>query len=160
MKKSTIFLGTLVLVIASVCIGITLFIANKQLQESDEAKAPQKTNVLVEEAKADNSRYLVYSKVAYENAVTQRRVLFFYATWCPSCKQADEDFTANSDKIPDDVVVLRVNYNDPNTDQEEKDLAKKYGITYQHTFVQVDEQGNEITKWNGGQTNELLTRLK
>jgi thioredoxin-related protein len=48
----------------------------------------------------------------------------------------------------------------PETDQEEKDLAKKYGITYQHTFVQIDSKGNEITKWNGGKTDELLAKIK
>ena len=58
------------------------------------------------------------------------------------------------------MVVIRTNYNDPDTDQEEKDLAKKYGITYQHTFVQVDAQGKELTKWNGGQTDELVTNIK
>ena len=35
-----------------------------------------------------------------------------------------EDFTANPSKIPEDAVVLRVNYNDPDTDQEEKNLPK------------------------------------
>lgn len=106
------------------------------------------------------SRYVEYSKTALDKAATSRRVLYFYATWCPSCKKANEDFTANPNKIPKDMIVIRTNYNDPDTDQEEKDLAKKYGITYQHTFVQVDAQGKELTKWNGGQTDELLTNIK
>ena len=67
---------------------------------------------------------------------------------------------ANPNKIPKDVIVIRTNYNDPNTDQEEKDLAKKYGITYQHTFVQIDSTGKEIAKWNGGQTDELTANIK
>lgn len=86
--------------------------------------------------------------------------LYFYANWCPICKPADADFKANSSKIPPDVTVIRVNYNDTDTGQEEKDLAKKYGITYQHTFVQIDAQGKEVTKWNGGQTDELLANIK
>ena len=112
------------------------------------------------EKKNANSRYVPYSKSAYDAAADKRRVLYFYATWCPSCKVANEDFTANPNKIPEDVVVIRTNYNDPNTDQEEKDLAKKYGITYQHTFVQIDTQGKEITKWNGGKTDELVAKVK
>ena len=103
-----------------------------------------------------SSRYVEYSKTVLDQFINKRRVLYFYATWCPSCKVANEDFLANPDKIPEDIVVIRTNYNDPNTDQEEKDLAKKYGIIYQHTFVQIDAQGNEITKWNGGATRELL----
>ncbi len=110
--------------------------------------------------RADSSRYVEYSKAVLDQSADKRRVLYFYATWCPSCKQANEDFTANPSKIPEDVVVIRTNYNDPNTDQEEKDLARKYGITYQHTFVQVDSAGKELTKWNGGDTDELVTNTK
>lgn len=110
--------------------------------------------------KKDTSRYVEYSKSVLDQAVDKRRVLYFYATWCPSCKTANEDFMANSNKIPKDVIVIRTNYNDPNTDQEEKDLAKKYGITYQHTFVQIDSTGKEIAKWNGGQTDELTANIK
>ena len=28
-------------------------------------------------------------------------------------------------------------------------LSKKYGITTQHTFVQVNEDGTEVTRWSG-----------
>jgi hypothetical protein len=62
--------------------------------------------------------------------------------------------------IPADVTLFRVNYNDTDTDQEEKDLAKQYAVTYQHTFVQIDEGGKEVTRWNGGQMPELLENIK
>ena len=39
-------------------------------------------------------------------------------------------------------------------------FLEKYGITYQHTFVQIDAEGKEITKWNGGKIDELLTNIK
>lgn len=110
--------------------------------------------------KMTNSRYVQYSKLALDSAVNTRRVLFFYASWCPTCRPADASFTQNVSKIPEDVTLLRVNYNDPDTDQEEKELAKKYGITYQHTFVQIDSNANELAKWNGGQIDELLSRIK
>ncbi len=112
------------------------------------------------EKNSKNSRYTSYTKAVYDASADRRRVLYFYATWCPSCKVANEDFLANPNKIPEDAVVLRVNYNDPDTDQEEKELAQKYGITYQHTFVQIDAEGKEITKWNGGKIDELLTNIK
>ncbi len=106
-----------------------------------------------------NSRYVEYSKAALDKSVNNRRVLFFYTNWCPICKPADADFTTNTSKIPSNVTVIRVNYSDTDTDQEEKDLAKKYGITYQHTFVQIDSQGKEVAKWNGGKLDELLSKL-
>ncbi len=110
--------------------------------------------------KMASSRYVQYSKSALDSASNNRRILFFYASWCPTCKPADTNFTKNESKIPEDVTLIRVNYNDPETDQEEKELAKQYGITYQHTFVQIDNSGKEVTKWNGGQINELLSNIK
>jgi len=107
-----------------------------------------------------SSRYVEYSKATLDNASSTRRILFFYASWCPTCKAADASFKENESKIPEDVTLIRVNYNDPDTDQEEKDLAKKYSITYQHTYVQIDETGKEITLWNGGQIDELLSTMK
>lgn len=107
-----------------------------------------------------NSKYIVYSKDSLASAPKAKRVLYFYANWCPSCKVADADFTENISKIPEDVSVIRVNYNDSDTDQEERELAKKYAITYQHTFVQIDSAGKEITKWNGGQIEELISNVK
>ncbi len=169
MNKQAMIIGIVALVLV---VTGGLYISNQQSQKAGEAKMAQEEAVMVKndpsagggqdkmEKKDSASRYVVYSKSAYDSASGKRRVLYFYATWCPSCKIANEDFTANPHKIPEDMIVLRVNYNDPDTDQEEKDLAKKYGITYQHTFVQIDTQGKEITKWNGGQTDELITNIK
>ena len=128
----------------------------KVVMEKKEGKAVQKAD----DKMMFDSRYVEYSKTALEKAASNRRVLFFYASWCPTCRPADASFKENISKIPKDVTLIRVNYNDPETDQEEKDLAKKYGITYQHTYVQIDNTGKEITKWNGGQINELLSNIK
>ena len=108
----------------------------------------------------ENERYLTYTKENFEQSKESRRVLFFYASWCPNCKPADADFEAKRSEIPSDVRVIRVNYNDPDTDQEEKDLAKQYGVTYQHTFVQINKDGQVVTKWNGGKMAELLKNIK
>lgn len=179
MNKVIIIIGIVILVL----IGGGLYNANQKSEQAkmasekaamEEKKATDEVNpyatktqeqIAMEKQKAMtdkniNARYVPYSKAAYDESADKRRVLYFYATWCPSCKIANEDFTANPNKIPEDVIVIRINYNDPDTDQEEKDLAKKYGITYQHTFVQVDAQGKELTKWNGGQTDELVTNIK
>ena len=110
--------------------------------------------------RSGSSRYVEYSKEVLGSAAGKRRVLYFYANWCPTCRPADADFQKNTSQIPEDVILIRVNYNDSDTDAEEKALAEKYGITYQHTFVQIDADGNEVTKWNGGQIKELLINVK
>ena len=150
-----IFIGLIALTITGIGIYIT---ANKTVSPPTISKSGQ-NNELINSELASNS-YNEYSSSILQSSINNRRVLFFYANWCPTCKPADQNFKANLDKIPEDVTVIRVNYNDTDTDQAEKDLAKKYGITYQHTFVQIDENGNEITKWNGGKIEELLKNIK
>ena len=174
MSKQIIIVGTILLVL----VGGGLYLVasrsqnNKQVEmtqenneETPEGITQEKNNASDEKADdtittANSSRYVEYSETALEKNRDKRRVLFFYASWCPTCRIADPDLKENTHKLPEGLVVLRINYNDPDTDQEEKELAKKYGITYQHTFVQIDSQGKEITKWNGGDTEELLKRIK
>lgn len=111
-------------------------------------------------ADSNSQAYSEYTKATFDSTADKKRVLFFYASWCPTCRPTDADFKANLAKIPSDVAVIRVNYNDPETDEEEKALAQKYGVTYQHTFVQIDKNGNKVTTWNGGQTEQLLANVK
>lgn len=110
--------------------------------------------------KNDKQSYVPYSSTVLADTAGRRRVLFFYANWCPTCRPADADFEAKKDTFPSDASLIRVNYNDTETDQEEKALAQKYGVTYQHTYVEIDAQGNKVQTWNGGQTAELLAHLK
>ena len=76
-------------------------------------------------------------------------VLFFNASWCPTCKEAREDFAAHGEDL-EGINLILVDYD--NSD----DLQMKYGVTYQHTFVQIDPMGNALAQWNGGGTKELL----
>ncbi|MBP9797790.1 thioredoxin family protein [Candidatus Woesebacteria bacterium] len=105
-------------------------------------------------------RYIEYSQSQFNELANTRRVIYFYAKWCSTCRPADANFTQNESKIPEDVTLIRVNFNDDDTDQSEKDLAKKYSVPYQHTFVQIDSNGNEVTRWVGGDIDELISNLK
>lgn len=87
-------------------------------------------------------------------------VLFFYANWCPTCKPINEDLISKGLTLDKDVVVIRVNYNDSDTDKSEEALANKYGVTYQHTFVYIDGDGTVINKWNGGGIAEINSNTK
>jgi thiol-disulfide isomerase/thioredoxin len=88
-------------------------------------------------------------------AKTEKVVLFFKAGWCPTCKGVDSDITSHLNQIPKNVNILVVDY-DASTD-----LKKKYGVTYQHTFVQIDSNGMLIKKWSGSPTlTELVKEIK
>lgn len=90
--------------------------------------------------------YEAYSADKIANAANGDVVLFFHASWCPSCKSVDADIKANMAHIPSDLTILDIDYD------KSSDLKKKYGVTSQHTFVQVDAQGNLIKKWLGSPT--------
>lgn len=152
--KSSATVYVVIAIIAALGIGAYVF---------GQKPAPSDTMMedkMMMDDKMTQDSYVPYSKTAFDAAAGTRRVLFFYANWCPTCKPADASFTQNMNQIPEDVTVIRVNYNDPETDQEEKDLAKQYGVTYQHTFVQIDATGAVVTKWNGGQLAELLSKVQ
>lgn len=117
----------------------------------EEKKAPEKDEPKWE---ATEAQYLAYTKAAFDAAVDKKRVLFFHAAWCPTCKAADAKFLSGTGRLPSDAVIFKVNYD------TEMELKKKYGITYQHTYVYVDAQGNEIAKWNGGDTVGVMNHLK
>lgn len=92
------------------------------------------------------TNYYEYSTDVFEAHISsnQGAVLFFYANWCPTCAAQEplmvKVMNANVSK---GKTAIRVNFNDSDTDQAEKDLAKKYGVTYQHTFVVIDKSGND-----------------
>ncbi len=73
-------------------------------------------------------------------------VLNFSAAWCPMCRALEADINANLSNIPSNLTILKVDYDNST------DLKKKYGVTYQHTLVQVDKDGTLIKKWMGSPT--------
>lgn len=109
---------------------------------------------------ADSERYVAYTPEAFEAAADTRRVLFFYANWCPTCRPVDRDLSENTAQLPEDVTVIRVNYDDNETDQAEQALAGQYQVTYQHTFVQIDAEGTVVTQWNGGGLDQVLSNIQ
>jgi thiol-disulfide isomerase/thioredoxin len=84
------------------------------------------------------------SKLAMAN--TGDVVLFFKASWCPSCRALDSNIKANLEAIPDGLTILEVDYDTATA------MRQQYGVTSQHTLVQVDASGKLIKKWSGGST--------
>lgn len=104
---------------------------------------------------ASHGSYKVYStEIIKAEAARHKIVLFFYADWCPFCVEADKQFKAQLNQIPPGVTVLKTNYD------TESALKKKYVITYQHTFVQIDANGNLVSKWTGGDIENLKKYLR
>jgi thiol-disulfide isomerase/thioredoxin len=67
-------------------------------------------------------------------------VLYFYANWCPVCKEEFPKFqTAIAGLSEPRVAAFRVNYNDSDTDDDEKTAAKTFQVGSQHTLVIVKD---------------------
>jgi thiol-disulfide isomerase/thioredoxin len=162
MNKNILLLSGLV--IAIIIIGGLVWNSKKQdstaMMKVEESMAPVETTttsdetMMMEGKKTEN--YIQYSPDAVKTAAENggKPVLFFYASWCPTCQAADKAFLSSLDQIPAGVTILKVNYD------TESELKAKYGITYQHTFVQVDGSGTELSKWNGGDIDNLKSHLK
>jgi thiol-disulfide isomerase/thioredoxin len=70
-------------------------------------------------------------------------VLFFHAGWCPKCRETKENLLADPGSIPAGLAVVEVDFD------AEQDLRGRYGVTVQHTFVQVDASGEQLAAWTG-----------
>ncbi|GAA4878555.1 thioredoxin family protein [Serinicoccus chungangensis] len=80
-------------------------------------------------------------------------VLFFHADWCPDCRATDESLTTAG--LPEGLTVVKVDFD------ERTDLRRTYGVHQQHTFVQVDADGEGIATWTGATTGEeILARTQ
>lgn len=102
-----------------------------------------------EEVSQTPGTYVDYNESQVASAATNGdAVLFFHASWCPSCKTLDSSIS--SGEVPAGLTIMKVNYD------KENDLRKKYGVTYQHTLVQVDANGDMIQKWSGGNTLDSI----
>ena len=68
-------------------------------------------------------------------------VLFFHAPWCPSCRATEQAIRKTG--VPAGLTLVKVDFDTQTA------LRKTYGVTQQHTFVQVDGTGAELAKWTG-----------
>lgn len=112
-----------------------------------------------------STKYIEFSKADYEKALKEKKkiLLYFYANWCPICKKEQpETFAAFNELNDKDLIGFRVNYRDSETDADEEALAKKFGVSYQHTKV-ILKDGQRAVKspdsWNKQRYLEELGKI-
>jgi len=153
-KRRTIFL---ILIVIFIALGTALLaVAN-----IDDKQNTQDVKVINEAASnngavGSSAAYRAYSPEAVASASAQDKiVLFFHASWCPTCHVLDKDITDNSDKIPANVRILKADFDN------ETELKKKYGVRLQHTLVQVDKNGQKIALWSQSPSlSDVLNELQ
>src|SRR3989344_1344780 len=159
MNKNLIIASVVIVIALLVIAGFYIFSNNSTGLDYDNSMMTEEEiisgdNMSDESTVMEESRYVEYSPEKFAQASNKKRVYFFHASWCPTCKVANEEFSANPNGIPEDIVLFKTDYD------TETELKRKFGITYQHTFVFVDENGKEIKKWNGGGLAELVQNTR
>jgi thiol-disulfide isomerase/thioredoxin len=71
-------------------------------------------------------------------------VLFFNASWCPTCQQTVASLDEQG--VPPGLTVVSVDFDSADA------LRQQYQVTVQHTFVQVDEAGEPMATFTGSLT--------
>ena len=68
-------------------------------------------------------------------------VLFFHAAWCSTCHAAEQSIESTG--VSDGLTIVKVDYD------SSQDLKQQYGVTLQHTFIQIDDNGELKAKFVG-----------
>lgn len=111
-----------------------------ELQTSEQEPSPQQPANNSDAANA-KGRYAQYEPQKVSETGFNTTILFFYASWCPECRSFKQ--AIESSPIPDGTQVLEVNYD------SSSDLKKQHGVTLQSTFVKVNQNGDQQSKWVG-----------
>ncbi len=129
-------------------------VSSTNSNSSDTSKASDSSSTN-DNSSSVSGQYLSYSKDLVESANPDTKiVLFFNASWCPTCQALNKDINQNLSQIPADVLILSVDYD------KSGELKKQYGIIVQHTLVQVSNTGDEKQKWGGSpDLNDILKRI-
>lgn len=80
------------------------------------------------------TNYGIYSPAAVAKAKQENKdvALFFHSKTCGSCAQLNKDIEANGEELPEDLVVLKTDWDDYQA------LAKQYNVEKYHTVAFLD----------------------
>lgn len=96
------------------------------------------------------AKYVRFNWDDYQKALSEGKVIYFYfyANWCPICREErPKILEAFNEMSYHDVVGFEVHFNDDEVTEDDKRIAKEFGISYQHTtiihVVGFDKTGKE-----------------
>lgn len=129
----------------------------EQLEAMEKEHMMKKDEMVKDEMmKIEPASYIPYNELTAKSLLVAGKnvVLFFHAWRCPSCKALDTELKAKLSALPENSVVLKIDYDNS------QDLKKKYGVTSQHTLVRVDKDMNLVAKKVGGDVDTIKELLQ
>lgn len=143
-----------VMLVAVIAVGYAFF-GKKDAATPNVMRQENQNSASIKNSDQAAGSYEVYDPAKLAKANDGKVVLFFKASWCPSCKALDKDIREHLKDIPENITILEVDYD------KYTDLKKKYGVVMQHTLVQVDADGNQIEKWSASPTlADVVSKVK
>lgn len=148
MKNSLIF-GAIIAVIA-----VSGFFIFKNQSSKGDLKFSTIEGSIVSDTSAvriagSTSLFVEFTQSEFEKAKISDKIIFldFYANWCPICRvEAPFIESAFNELTNENLVGFRVNFNDSETDNDEKKLAKEFNVPYQHTKI-ILQNGAETARY-------------
>lgn len=165
-KKTLIIIG---IIVGLVVIGGGVYAyTNSQTEESESdstmpapvSEQSQPNNTAppenADEVTSSTGGYVSYAEYTADPAefADTTVVYFFHASWCPICVSIDKDFSSDESEIPANTTMVKVDYDNAT------DLRKKYGVTTQYTFVQVDASGDEVAQWTATSASSAIAGIE
>ena len=123
---------------------------------SDAMSSAKSSSSATSHSDSASQSYITYDQyqASKDKYADSKVVLFFNAKWCPACRAINEALTSDPGKIPAKTTLVSVDYD------QHTDLRQRYGVTTQHTFVQIDTNGEETRQWVSTSVDALLKELQ
>ena|SRR3989338_8968409 len=146
MQNRNLILGILLIIIST---GIIyLVVSPKPAETPSSGQNSVEKNGFPQQPDDAVVKVLEFHKADYDKAAAEGKIVFlyFYANWCPICREEVPIMYKTLNEQTDlRLIGFRVNFNDSETDDDERELARQFGVAYQHTKV-VLKNGERILK--------------
>lgn len=113
----------------------------------------------IESEKLANN-YFIFKKESYESTITYKLpvFLFFYKNTCSECEKQESVIVETFNNLAKSSVIgFRVNYEDNEASQEEKELAKKFAVKEDLVMIILDSNGKQQNNFTTRTDKEILT---
>lgn len=114
---------------------------------------PTPTPVLGEKLRNEgNGIYDLYDEELIKESKDKKIILFFSSDTCSDCRMLDKDILSNKDDIPEDLLIMKVDYD------AMQELRQRYSIDKSNTLVMIKPNLDKVNNLPSAKTLEELLK--